>query len=264
MVADSIDSLFDGRITVRQAKDGYRFAVDAVLLAGHARPGVNDTVVDIGTGCGVIPLILSHRYPDIRIFGVELQRDLAELAGHNVRDNRLTDRITILNQDMVSLTRRQLGRPIQLVISNPPYREACSSRLNPNRQRALARHELAVTLSDVIATAVRVLEPSGRFICIFPAERLTDLVSLMRTAVLSPGFAGRSIRNRIQMPNWFSWRVLKAAGRGSPLPHRFWSWMPRVITPKRWRPCFGNKENGIMNSRPLNLLIHFSHYFKDH
>lgn len=188
MSSTLIDTLFNGTITVRQDKVGYRFAVDAVLLAGHVKPKPNDTIVDLGTGCGVIPLILSQRYSGIQIYGVELQRQLADLACQNVQDNRLTDRIKIINQDMTTLTRRQLGRSICQVISNPPYREVGASRLNPNRQRALARHELAVTLSGVIETAVRLLKPSGRFMCIYPAERLTDLISLMRTTGLEPGF----------------------------------------------------------------------------
>lgn len=184
----STGTLFDGRITVHQDEDGYRFAVDAVLLAGHVKPARGDTVVDLGSGCGVIPLILSHRYPGIRIFGVELQNELAEIARRNVIENQMADRITILNQDMASLTRAQLDRPVNWVVSNPPYRKAGASRLNPNRQRAVARHELKATLSDVIDAAVRILAPSGKLVIIYPAERTTDLITRMRSATIEPGF----------------------------------------------------------------------------
>jgi tRNA1Val (adenine37-N6)-methyltransferase len=188
MDAVTVDTLFDGNMKIRQPKDGYRFAVDAVLLAGHVRPGAGDTIVDLGTGCGVIPLILCCRYPEVDIFGVELQQDLVGLAHRNVLDNRMTGRITILHQDMTTLARRQFGRSIQWIICNPPYRKAGASRLNPDRQQALARHELSVTLAGVIETAARLLDPAGRFLCIYPAERLTDLISLMRSAKLEPSF----------------------------------------------------------------------------
>ncbi|MFC1799014.1 tRNA1(Val) (adenine(37)-N6)-methyltransferase [Thermodesulfobacteriota bacterium] len=188
MCPESTDTLFDGRLTVCQDEAGYRFTVDAVLLASHVKPQAGDTIVDLGSGCGVIPLILSYRHPDIRVIGVEVQNELAEIASRNVVENQMADRVTILNQDMRSLTKEQLDCPVNVVISNPPYWQVGASRLNPNSQRAVARHELKATLADVMDTAVRILVPSGKLIIIYPVDRMTDLITRMRSAAIEPGF----------------------------------------------------------------------------
>lgn len=180
------DTFFKGRLRVRQDATGYRFSLDAVLLAGYVRPEVRNTVVDLGTGCGIIPLILCYRYPTIRVCGVEIQPGLAENAGRNVIENRMVDRIKILCQDMKTLVPGQLDAPADIVVSNPPFRKPATGRLNSNRQRAVARHELEITLPDVIETAHRVLTDTGRYVTIYPADRLTDLTTQMRALGIEP------------------------------------------------------------------------------
>lgn len=180
------DSFFNGRITIKQHRRGYRFSIDAVILAAHARPRSGETVVDLGTGSGVIPLILACRSPDIRIYGVELQKELAEIARQNVDDNNLADRIGILHMDMKLLTADRVAGPVDLVVCNPPYRRSHSGRMNPDRQKAVARHEIHVDLKEVVASAHRILRTSGRFVAIYPAERLADMISQMRTFHIEP------------------------------------------------------------------------------
>ena len=85
------DSLFNGSIRVKQHGSGYRFSIDAVLLAQHARPNPDDTVLDLGTGCGIIPLILAYRYPKLKIYGVEVQTELADIATHHIADKGWED-----------------------------------------------------------------------------------------------------------------------------------------------------------------------------
>jgi tRNA1Val (adenine37-N6)-methyltransferase len=182
------DTFFNGRLRIMQYRSGYRFSIDAVLLASLAMPNPGDTVLDLGTGCGVIPLILAFRYPQIKIFGVEVQQELAELARLNVQDNGMQDRITVYCMDMKALKHGMVSGPVDLVVSNPPYRKAKSGRVNPNRQRAVARHEIKGTLPDVVATAGDMLQSSGRFMVIYPAERLTELLLQMRSSNLEPKF----------------------------------------------------------------------------
>ena len=94
------DTFFKGQICVKQSRGGYRFSIDAVVLAYHTVPHPGEKVLDLGTGCGIIPLILAYRQPQIAIYGVEVQTELSELAVSNVRENQLEDRITVLSTDM--------------------------------------------------------------------------------------------------------------------------------------------------------------------
>ncbi|MFO8049409.1 MAG: tRNA1(Val) (adenine(37)-N6)-methyltransferase [Desulfosudaceae bacterium] len=186
----SEDTFFNGALRVRQSRSGYRFSIDAVLLAGyatgHIRPETPTSIVDLGTGCGIIPLILAYRHDRVSITGVEIQPPLARLAAENVRINHLADRITILCRDMTSGDPSTPAGQADLVISNPPFRKTLSGRINANSERALARHEIESTVEDVIDTAVRLLRVSGKFAVVYPASRLTDIMTTMRQAGLEP------------------------------------------------------------------------------
>lgn len=182
------DTFFKGRIRVKQYRSGYRFSIDSVLLANLSRPRPRDVVLDLGTGCGIIPLILAYRFPETRLYGIEVQADLAEIAHLNANENNMGHRMTILCQDMVSLDKETIPVPVDLVICNPPYRTINSGRINPNRQRAVARHELRVTLDDIVDTARRLLNASGRFSTIYPAGRTTEILSQMKDAGLEPKY----------------------------------------------------------------------------
>jgi tRNA1Val (adenine37-N6)-methyltransferase len=195
MTTWTTDTFFNGRVKVQQEKNGYRFAVDSVLIAWHARPRRGNRVLDLGTGCGIISLILAYRHKDIHIHAIEIQRELAELALRNVAANNLKNRITILCQDMKQLNPPMIGGPADWVICNPPYRQPQSGRLNPDPQKAAARHEILATLEDVVVTASRMLMPSGHFITIYPAERITDILLQMRSKGIEPKYL-RSIHPR--------------------------------------------------------------------
>ncbi len=182
------DAVFNGRVHVMQDRAGYRFSIDAVILACRAGLHPVKTVMDLGTGCGVIPLILAFRNPNLKITGIEIQKDLADIAALNVKKNSMEDRIAIFHEDMKNLNRTVAGGPFDLVVSNPPYRKVRSGRINPNRQRALARHEIKARLSDVIGAANRLLDISGKFSIIYPAERATGLLSRMRSFNIEPKF----------------------------------------------------------------------------
>jgi tRNA1Val (adenine37-N6)-methyltransferase len=197
MKALTTDTFLDGRIQVKQSRKGYRFSIDTVIIASHAKPFPNDRIVDLGTGCGIIPLILACRYPDITVYGIEVQKELAEIAALNVEENGMKDRITVLCMDMKLLKHNMISGPANLVVSNPPYRRTESGRINPDSQRAIARHEIKVALSDVVKTASRMLQKSGRFVTVYPAERMTDLLMQMRLADIEPKFT-RMIHSKRQ------------------------------------------------------------------
>jgi tRNA1Val (adenine37-N6)-methyltransferase len=186
MSSFTTDTFFDGKIRVMQSRRGYRFSIDAVLLAYHAAPRTGDKVLDLGAGCGIISLIMARRHPDLRIYAVEVQTELAQLAGANVRQNQLEDQIDVLHSDMKLLTAQMTSGPCDLIVSNPPYHRPGSGRINPVAQRAVARHEIKASLLDVLQTARRMLRTAGRFVTIFTAERTTDILSQMRIEQIEP------------------------------------------------------------------------------
>ena len=186
MSQNTTDTFFDGALSVMQSRAGYRFSIDAILLASALEPKAGQTVVDLGTGCGIIPMILAYRHPDIRLYGVEIQRDLVELARANAAQNRMTDRIHIVPADIRQLTTGQVDGPVDLVVCNPPYHRSRSGRLNPNPQRAIARHEIHLNLEQLLTSVRRILRTGGRFATIFPAERMVDLFSGMRSEGIEP------------------------------------------------------------------------------
>lgn len=180
------DSFFNGRLRLKQHRHGYRYSIDAVILAGAVHPKPDETVVDLGTGCGIIPLILAFRRPGVRIWGVELQAALCALAEENVRENDMASRVTVLCADMRDIRPERVEGPVDLVVSNPPYRRGRSGRVNPDRQRALARHEIAIRLPEVVRAAGTLLKTGGRFATIYAAGRVAELLSHMRAERIEP------------------------------------------------------------------------------
>jgi tRNA1Val (adenine37-N6)-methyltransferase len=180
------DSLFGGRLRVLQKDKGYRFSIDAIILAHHIPLKDGDIAVDLGTGCGVIPLILAHLNPSVRLYGIEIQKDLTDLAVRNVQLNKMKNRVTIVQADMKDFASHLRPGMADIVFSNPPYRKVLSGRLNPDPERAVAKHEIKASLSDVVSVAEKLLRPLGRLVVIYPAERTADLITQMRTSGLEP------------------------------------------------------------------------------
>ena len=181
------DTFFGGRLVVHQDRHGYRFSIDAVLLAHQVTFRQADRrVVDFGTGAGILPLLLAYRHAALSICGVEIQPALARLARANVQANGLADRIQILEADLQTLNPARLGYSADVVVSNPPYRQANSGRINPNRERALARHEIAITLEGLVRAVRRVLRTGGYFWTIYPAQRLPDLIGNLQRFNMAP------------------------------------------------------------------------------
>lgn len=181
---ETFDTLFDGRLKIRQKKEGYRFSIDALLLSHFAELRPKDRVIDLGTGCGVIPLILIFRRKAEAVIGVEVQPSLAELARQNVSLNRFSSKIEIWEKDFKDLAGER--GIFDCVLCNPPYRRMGSGRVNPQEEKALARHEINATLEDVLRAAHHLLKNKGRFCSIYPASRTADLFQGLRRFHLEP------------------------------------------------------------------------------
>jgi len=185
----TLDPFLDGQLNVRQSRTGYRFSIDPLILAFHAAPNQPGArILDLGTGCGIMPLVMAFRNPDIRIVGVEIQPELAALACCNVEANGFQGRISIIEGDMLRLHAEELGPPMDMVITNPPYRKPHSGRVNPQSQRALARHEITVALEGLLKTMRRFLKTGGCGWIVYPAERLAELMAGMQAHHLEPKY----------------------------------------------------------------------------
>jgi len=180
------DTFFNGSIRIKQERTGYRFSIDAVILADHVRPRGGDRVLELGTGSGIVLLMLAFRYPRVQYFGVEVQPDLYSLSTDNVIQNSMQNRIRLFGQDMKDLKSKLIGGPADIVISNPPYRRIDSGRLNPNHQKAIARHEIKLTLPDLFRTVRKMLRTAGKFIAVYTAERTGELFVEMQRFGIEP------------------------------------------------------------------------------
>jgi tRNA1Val (adenine37-N6)-methyltransferase len=183
---ETLDTFFGGRLHIFQKKRGYRFSVDAILLSQFCKIRKNEKVIDLGTGSGILPLLLSQTTKAHFFVGIEVQKELAELAKKNVLLNRLEDRVSILEKDLRELKKIFPPGSFDVVLSNPPYRRYLTGRVNPTMEKAIARHEIKGTLEDLISAASYLLPPKGRCYLIFPALRTVDLLGALRSGRLEP------------------------------------------------------------------------------
>lgn len=183
------DGLLNGRLTVFQEKTGYRFSVDALLLAGLTRVKPQDRIVDLGTGCGVVLLIFAFRKMGSELVGVEIQSELARLAEKSVVTNGFSHRIQICNHDFRKAAERFEAERFDLVVSNPPFRRLDTGRINPHTQKARARHELFGSVRDVFAAGRHLLRKGGRLAVVYPSVRLGHLM----VAAHQEGFAPKEL-----------------------------------------------------------------------
>ena len=176
MPKETLEDLQNGYFLYQDA-EGFRFGMDAVLLAHFVRLRKGEKVCDLGCGSGIIPLLLAAQYPEAAITGLEINSRSAELAQKSVDYNGLTDRVKVVCGD-IRRAETLFGRQsFKVVVSNPPYLRAGSGRQSPNEQRAAARHEVLVTLREVAAAAGRLLTSSGRFYLVHRPERLSEILS---------------------------------------------------------------------------------------
>jgi tRNA1(Val) A37 N6-methylase TrmN6 len=181
---EALDLFLGGRLKLIQPKRGYRFSIDAVFLSRFATVRSGDVVMDLGTGCGVIPLILLLTKPVGHVFGLEVQEGLISQAARNARLNGFEKRMDVVKGDM---RHPPFASGIaNLVVCNPPYRKIRSGRINPDPQKAIARHELLASPDDILRAAAVLLSKKGRFALVYPAGRLAEMLVRLRRFNLEP------------------------------------------------------------------------------
>lgn len=160
---EKIHYLIENELEIIQDDRFFKFGTDSVLLANFVKLRRGDQVIDLGTGSGVIPLLLAYKNPEIKVTGVEIQAEAAALAQKNVEFNNLSEQIEIVNQDLCTLDSKYKTGSFDVVVSNPPYLPVASGKLKENDYVAIARHELKADLEAVVAEAARLLKYGGHF-----------------------------------------------------------------------------------------------------
>jgi tRNA1Val (adenine37-N6)-methyltransferase len=183
---ERVDDLEVNGLCVIQHEDGYRFTADPVLLAYFCHAGYRDTAVDLGTGSGIIPILLAGKYGAAHVTGVEIQERLCHSAQRSVAMNGLTDQITIIHGDMREAASVLGVHKSTLVVCNPPYSHASDGKPNESRELAVCRHEVEIDLPGVVESAARLLRYGGRLCLIYRVERLPALFSILLAAKLQP------------------------------------------------------------------------------
>ncbi len=181
----SITELKSYGLKILQPRDGYRFSVDALLLSDFSRIKKGSKVCDLGAGTGVISLIIAKRKPSCEIHAIEIQNSLFELLVENISINHAQN-IIPHHLDIRKVKEEFPPGSFNHILSNPPFRPPDSGRLCLNSQEALSRHEILVTLPEILEAGRWLLRPGGRFSIIYPAERLVFLIRLMSEIGLEP------------------------------------------------------------------------------
>jgi len=180
------DPFLGGRLQFLQPRRGYRFSVDAPLLAGFVGVGPDDRVADLGAGCGVVGILLAHFHPFRSLVSVEVQGQLAELARCNVRLNGFEHRIEVRHQEAGDFAAASEPGAFDLVVSNPPFHPVGSTRPSSDRQRAVARQEILLQPAGLFAAASRLLRSGGRLGLVHRPRRWPELRRLMEAEGLHP------------------------------------------------------------------------------
>lgn len=186
LTADERLDEINEQLRLIQKKQGLTFGTDAYLLAAFIRPNSRAQAVDLGSGTGVIPLLLCAAKKVRSVTAVEIQPTFARLIARNAALNGMEDRISVCNLDVRALSTEVTGREVELVFSNPPYLKTNAGKSNFAEEKEIARHEVHGDIRDFCAAASRLLKTKGRFACVYRAERLTELFAAMRDNRLEP------------------------------------------------------------------------------
>jgi tRNA1Val (adenine37-N6)-methyltransferase len=182
----TVDSLFAGKLICHQPQQGYRFSIDAVLLAHFCKVQRGDSILDLGCGCGIIGLILLFRWRTLLSYltGLEIQPELAELARSNGLFNGFE--YTIIEGDLRNILDYFQAESFSRVVCNPPFYKSATGRKNTDRQSSIARHQIYASTDQVMSAAATVVKNRGWVSVVFPAEGAGELICAMNTVRLQP------------------------------------------------------------------------------
>lgn len=186
MENERLDDLQRNGLKIIQKTDGFCFGMDAVLLSGFASVKPGERALDLGTGTGIIPLLLSAKTKGDHFTGLEIQTEIMKMAQRSVALNGLEKKIDIIQGDIKEASRIFGAASFDVVTSNPPYMNDAHGLKNPGDVKAISRHEVLCTLEDVVREGTKALKPGGRFYMVHRPHRLAEIITVMRQYKLEP------------------------------------------------------------------------------
>lgn len=182
---ETLDDLQNGYSIIQKA-DSFRYGVDAVLLSDFAEIRKNHSVIDLGTGTGIIPILIYAKKKPERITAVEIQQDMAEMAERSVKLNGLQSHIKVLNMDLKDAPGLLGKASFDCVVTNPPYVKKECGINNPSETKAVARFEIKCSLEELLSSAKELLKPGGKLFMVHRTDRLADIIYEMRNNGIEP------------------------------------------------------------------------------
>ena len=183
---ERIDELQRNGYKIIQNPQKFCFGMDAVLLSGFARARKGDVVLDMGTGTGIIPILMEAKTEAAHLTGLEVQEESADMARRSVSLNGLSDKIDIVTGDIKEADKYFASASFDVITCNPPYMIGQHGIANPDAPKAIARHEILCTLEDVVKQAAKLLKPGGNFYMVHRPFRLAEIITLMVQYKLEP------------------------------------------------------------------------------
>lgn len=183
---ERLDDLQRNGYQIIQKKNGFCFGMDAVLLSGFARVKQGEKAIDLGTGTGIIPILLEAKYEGEHYTGLDIQDEMADMATRSVALNHLEEKVSIVKGDIKEASRLFGAASFDVVTSNPPYMNDAHGLKNPDLPKAISRHEVLCTLDDVTREAARLLRPGGRFYMVHRPHRLIEIITALTKYKLEP------------------------------------------------------------------------------
>lgn len=183
---ERLDDLHRNNYKIIQHPKKFCFGIDAVLLSDYAKVFENETMLDLGTGTGIIPILVEAKTKGKHFTGLEIQPESAEMARRSVAYNHLEEKVEIVTGDIKEAVTMFGPASFHVITSNPPYMNQNHGIVNGNMPLAIARHELLCTLEDVISSAAKLLKMNGRFYMVHRPTRLVDIIATLRQYKLEP------------------------------------------------------------------------------
>lgn len=184
---ERIDDLQLNNLKIIQNKDGFCFGIDAVLLSDFAKDIRNNSkVLDLGTGTGIVSILLCEKTMLSKIYGIDIQKDVCDMASRSIRLNKLENKFEIINTNIKNLNEIFADNSFDAIVSNPPYKKDNTGLKNESETKLISRHEITASLEDFISVSSKLLKNNGNIYMVHRPERLSDLFYLLKKYNLEP------------------------------------------------------------------------------